>query len=127
MAGDYLQRRYIPPKHLSSAVCAVFVIDSVKTVAANASALVPDVRHWIDESFRRQGAVKAGIEYRNLRDIGQQLFDQLDPLQSRLIVQGRNCRDLFNCLLHLRSDERGFDELGTSMNDAVSGNVDFTR
>src|SRR5947208_15380731 len=58
VAGDYLQRRYVLPKHLSSAVCAIFVIDSVKTVAANAFPLVPYVRHWIDGSFRRQGPVK---------------------------------------------------------------------
>src|SRR5947208_5748066 len=71
--------------------------------------------------------MKSGVKYGDLGNVGHHLLDQFDALQSGLIVQGSNCCNIFNCVLHLGGDERGRGELWASMNDAMSGNVDFGR
>src|SRR5579863_9596430 len=74
------ERRGLATQQVSCAPRAVFVIDAVKTVAANSS-LEPVVRARIHGGRERHRFMKASIEDRNLWNVlAQQLFDGLHTL-----------------------------------------------
>src|SRR6266568_3144929 len=73
MASDDLERSEISLEHLRRPMCAVLVIDAVKSVAADAASFIPLVRERIYLCFERKGAMKAGVENCGLRNIRQHL------------------------------------------------------
>src|ERR1700686_504153 len=124
MTADYFQRRNFATQHLRGTVCAIFMIDSVKPIAPD-SALEPLIRPRINDSIVRHGAMKSGIEDRDLGFARKQLLGNFNPLQSCLVVQRCNGRNVGNGLLNFWRDNCRLVKMWPTVNNSVAGYGDF--
>ena len=95
-------------KQVRSAMRAILVIDAVKAITANV-AFEPLVGPGINFCSQRQGAMKSGVEDRDLLVFGEQFLGQFNALQSGGIVKWGDGGNIFDGLLNLRRDNCGLD------------------
>src|SRR5262249_5099912 len=124
MACHGLQRVQLSPDQASSATSTILVIDTVKTETSNA-VLVPLVRAGIDRRCRRQRSMVARIKDRNLRDGTEHLFNKVHAFKFGLIVERRKCGGIGDRRFHLRCNDDWLCEMRSTMNDAMTDNIDF--
>src|SRR5947207_9968596 len=96
----------------------------MKPVAPDALVL-PAIRTRIESGSRRDGAVKARIEDRDLRNWADHALDRLDAFQFSPIVKRSKCCCIRDCLLNLRRDADRLFELGPAVNNAMSEHIDL--
>src|SRR6266478_235266 len=128
MATDQFQVGEIAAENLGSASRAILMIDSVKTKFAN-SLLHPFVGAGINGGGIRQTAVKAGIEYRELRHRAATFFkkgfDERDTVEFQTIVQRREGGHFFYRGLYVGSDHHWTIVGAATIHDAVTDDVNF--
>src|ERR1700731_1210225 len=126
MAGHQLERTQLFSQKLCSTFRAILMIDSVKSIATD-PLREPFVRAGVHRGRRRQTAVKAGVEDRNLGNAANAFLDGPNPVQLGAIVKwckGGHARD---CRFYFRRDGGGLFELLASMNDAMTDHIDFRK
>src|SRR4029077_2998798 len=122
MAGYELERLWILPKKLPRTHRAVLMVDSMKSVTANAF-LEPFIRTGIDGRRNGHLLVKSRIENRDLRDASQNLLDNFHAFQFCLNVQRRKCRNALNFRVDLESNCGWIHEMCAAAHHSVSDDV----
>src|SRR5215472_16519864 len=103
MAAHHPQRRPGFGEKFGGALGAILMADAMESIAPYA-VLEPFVWTGVDDRFRRQRAVESSIEDCYLRDLPNQLRDNLHALQFSSIVQRSKGRSLGNLRFHFRRD-----------------------
>ena len=75
------------PSHLRGALADVAVAGAMEAVAAHTVLAVQLLRHRVAIGVLGQALVEGGVEYRDLRQLGEQLERRLDALQVGRVVQ----------------------------------------
>src|SRR4029077_9097751 len=126
VTGHEFQGRQIFSEELGSALRAILMIDSVKSIATN-SLRKPFVRAGIDGRCFRQSAVKTGVEHGDLENRAHMFLDDLDPFQLGAIVERRKGRHARYCGLYVRRNYGGFFEILATVHDTMTDYVDLRR
>src|SRR4029077_7462354 len=122
MAGYELERLWIFPKQLPRTQRAVLMVDPMKSVAANAF-LEPFIRTGIDGRRCGHLLVKSRIENRDLRNVSQNLLDNVHAFQFCLNMQRRKCRNALNFRVHNGRNCDWIREMWAAVHHSVSDDV----
>src|SRR6184192_1021136 len=101
------------------------MVDAVESVAAN-TAFEPLIGPGIHNCGLRHSAMKSGVENRDLRNLTQHLFNDLDTFEFSAIVERSESRNLGNSRFHFGSDPNRFFVFRAAMHYAVSHNIDLS-
>src|SRR5438128_8403153 len=126
MAGYEFQCWQILAEELCSALRAILMTDSVKSVTTN-PLFEPFIRARIYSGRFRQPAVKAGVEHSHLKNCPDTFLDDFDPLQLGAIMEWREDGHPRYRRFHFWCDGRCRDEVLSTVNDAMTYYVDFGR
>src|SRR2546428_270549 len=100
------------------------MIDAVESITANAL-FEPFIGPGIDRSSQRYFPMVSSIENGYLGNRAQQLLDEFHPFQFGLIVERREHGSAGYRRFYFGCDEHGFFEMRSTMNDAMTHNVDI--
>src|SRR5205807_9574249 len=101
------------------------MVDAVESVAVN-TAFEPLIGPRIHNRRPRHSAMKSGVENRDLGNLTQHLFDNLDTFEFSAIVEGGERRNPGNSRFHFGSEPNRLFVFRASMHYAVSHNIDLS-
>ena len=127
MAGDDLLRLDVHAEELAYALRDIAVRGAVETIAAHVPLGIEFIRHSIEISIRRHGAVESIVEHGHLRCTGHEGINSAEACQVTLVVYRCEVDEALNAFLHLGSDDAALLKEVTALHDTVSHSVDLVE
>src|SRR5438105_15509206 len=103
MASNQFERAQVSAYKLRGTGSAILMVDAVESVAVN-TAFEPLIGPRIHNRRPRHSAMKSGVENRDLGNLTQHLFDNLDTFEFSAIVEGGERRNPGNSRFHFGSE-----------------------